>query len=290
MWERQPQNKLTTDLRQVWFPGNHGNCGGGWEDQGMSNITLAWMMDQLASIGVEFDPASLDRIIDNTFDFYEKEGVDGERKGIAPAPKWAVDEIYRRNRPVRPWSLGAIMRTTGVLTWLGGNTLRTPGMYRQTDPDTEQDKGTFLRDTNERIHSSVRIRLACDGLGLNDRGKWNCRALSQWRMKRIASRHRPPPSWEQNGRYDRRRSTSRRSMGGSAGADADRWIWEYAGSDREAPKQRVMIEEPIGPYERHLLNVTAGRPSVYEYAERKASGRRSRRSRAYQDDMDVDYR
>lgn len=41
VWERLPENKYTTDLRQVWFPGNHGNCGGGWEDQGMSNITLA---------------------------------------------------------------------------------------------------------------------------------------------------------------------------------------------------------------------------------------------------------
>ncbi|KAF4338573.1 peptidoglycan binding domain protein [Fusarium beomiforme] len=43
VWERLPENKYTTDLRQVWFPGNHGNCGGGWEDQGMSNITLAFL-------------------------------------------------------------------------------------------------------------------------------------------------------------------------------------------------------------------------------------------------------
>ncbi|OAQ98385.1 hypothetical protein LLEC1_07197 [Akanthomyces lecanii] len=41
VWERRPENKLTTDLRQVWFPGTHGNCGGGVEDIGMANITLA---------------------------------------------------------------------------------------------------------------------------------------------------------------------------------------------------------------------------------------------------------
>lgn len=47
VWERRPQNKSTTDLRQVWFPGNHGNCGGGWEDQNMSNITLACKLPPL---------------------------------------------------------------------------------------------------------------------------------------------------------------------------------------------------------------------------------------------------
>lgn len=41
VWERLEENRLTTDLRQVWFPGNHGNIGGGWDDQGMADITLA---------------------------------------------------------------------------------------------------------------------------------------------------------------------------------------------------------------------------------------------------------
>jgi hypothetical protein len=31
----------TTNLKQVWFPGNHGNVGGGWHDQQISDITLA---------------------------------------------------------------------------------------------------------------------------------------------------------------------------------------------------------------------------------------------------------
>ena len=40
VWERRPENK-DTDLRQVWFPGNHGNVGGGWADQGIANLSLA---------------------------------------------------------------------------------------------------------------------------------------------------------------------------------------------------------------------------------------------------------
>ena len=41
IWERRPENQKATDLRQVWFPGNHGNIGGGWQDAGVANMSLA---------------------------------------------------------------------------------------------------------------------------------------------------------------------------------------------------------------------------------------------------------
>ncbi|KAL2195356.1 hypothetical protein P885DRAFT_40296 [Corynascus similis CBS 632.67] len=53
LWERLPGS--TTNLKQVWFPGNHGNVGGGWHDQQMADITLAWMCDQLSTLGLEFN-------------------------------------------------------------------------------------------------------------------------------------------------------------------------------------------------------------------------------------------
>lgn len=40
LWEKAPENKVTY-LKQVWFPGSHGDCGGGNHDQQMANITLA---------------------------------------------------------------------------------------------------------------------------------------------------------------------------------------------------------------------------------------------------------
>ena len=43
VWERTNMQKTTIDLRQVWFPGAHSNVGGGYDDQGMANITLAWV-------------------------------------------------------------------------------------------------------------------------------------------------------------------------------------------------------------------------------------------------------
>lgn len=41
VWERCADNQRSTDLRQVWFPGNHGNIGGGWPDQGIANMSMA---------------------------------------------------------------------------------------------------------------------------------------------------------------------------------------------------------------------------------------------------------
>jgi hypothetical protein len=42
VWERNNSDKSLTDLRQVWFPGSHANVGGGWPDQEVANISLAW--------------------------------------------------------------------------------------------------------------------------------------------------------------------------------------------------------------------------------------------------------
>lgn len=55
----------------------------------------------------------------------------------------------------------------------------------------------------------------------------------------------------------------------------ERWIWEYVGSVADAPtdvKQRIMVEEPLGPYERFLLNQVGGDPNVYDFAENKELG------------------
>ncbi|KAG5962932.1 hypothetical protein E4U58_003724 [Claviceps cyperi] len=147
-------------------------------------------MDQFASIGVEFDLPSLKRIIEHTDDFYEfadaqsgakKEKMTNRRRKHV---QWASDAIYERNRPFRPWSLGAIQKASGLLFSISGHTARTPGMYRQVDPKTSQSRDKFLQNTNERVRSSVRVRLACQGLGLNDRETWTCAALADWKLKR----------------------------------------------------------------------------------------------------------
>ncbi|KAL7935988.1 hypothetical protein V8C35DRAFT_296556 [Trichoderma chlorosporum] len=259
VWERLPENRLTTDLRQVWFPGNHGNCGGGWPDQEAANASLAWMMDQMASVGVEFDLSCLERVAQKTIGYFESQQT-VKKKG----PKWAVDPIYSSNQPVRPWALGSIHKADEFLYKLVGFEDRTPGLYKRTDPKTDRDTNIFLQDTNERIHSSARVRLACKGLGLDDKAVWSCPSLASWQLKHTDATFEDPiphrPSWWQ-GPPDE---------SGVNEQQAGRWIWEYAGPKASAPtdpKQRIMIEEPLGPYERYLLQLSEGTPNVYLFAE-----------------------
>lgn len=48
------------DLKQVWFPGDHGDVGGGHPQTGLSDGALQWMIDEAsAAVGLEFDPAAL---------------------------------------------------------------------------------------------------------------------------------------------------------------------------------------------------------------------------------------
>ncbi len=44
VWERANISKSRVDLRQVWVPGAHANAGGGYDDQEIANIALAWFV------------------------------------------------------------------------------------------------------------------------------------------------------------------------------------------------------------------------------------------------------
>ena len=39
-------------VRQVWFPGVHGDVGGGYAQAGLSDVALAWMMDEATACGL----------------------------------------------------------------------------------------------------------------------------------------------------------------------------------------------------------------------------------------------
>lgn len=232
IWERLSSNGGATDLRQVWFPGTHSNVGGGKADQGLADVSIAWMMDQLASVGVAFDDGCLDRLYNQTAQAYNNP------KRSKLARKWAADAIYTVNRPQRPWGLGEMVKDVSlVVSLLMGWKMRTPGLYQKKDPDTK--KWVPLSDTDERVHSSVRVRTACRGLGINDCGVWKNNAMKRnWTLKQVES-------------------------GEAAGAV---WYWEYKGTEEEAPPTKVIPEEPLGPYQRYFLQLSGGNPNVYEWA------------------------
>ncbi|GAW24819.1 hypothetical protein ANO14919_144130 [Xylariales sp. No.14919] len=286
LWERQEQD--TSDLRQVWFPGSHANIGGGWPDQGIANTTLAWMMDQLSSVGCEFRLNALERAFKTTMKYYtDQEPERALHAGKHKSLNWAEKYIYESNKPIRPWALQSIQSATGPLYNLLGGVPRAPGLYKKINPKNGRPLPEYLQDTNERIHSSVRVRLACEGLGLNDSGVWFCPSLLRyWRPQRVPQQFFDPVSraaeWgpasssgqpetepDQITRTTRANAASAESSQILSQDPSERWVWEYIGPESTAPIIRMMVEENLGPYEQRLLKLTAGKVHVYKYAEKK---------------------
>ena len=51
LWQQNPAAQANGQvLRQVWFAGAHSNVGGGYDEHGLSDITLAWMAGQVADM------------------------------------------------------------------------------------------------------------------------------------------------------------------------------------------------------------------------------------------------
>ena len=95
LWTSQPNPGQT--LEQVWFTGVHCDVGGSYPDDpdgtALADITLAWMMDKAAALGVTFD-------------------ADVQKKYSLPAdPTWALDQkheswnaawAFPKSRPIAP--------------------------------------------------------------------------------------------------------------------------------------------------------------------------------------------
>ncbi|KAJ5287347.1 hypothetical protein N7478_003033 [Penicillium angulare] len=250
IWERPDDVK--TDLRQVWFCGAHSNVGGGLPDQELANITMAWMMDQLTSIGVAFYDDTIDKLFEKSVHYYYKHPYgsspdDSKSENWRP---WADKSVYEEHKPVRPWGLGEIVQPATGLYRLAGRTTRTPGQYCRIDPETGLPTSRFLSNTNEGIHRSVRIRLDLHGLGFDDEERYRCKALLKkgpWeltRVRKVVSRK----TEDAYGDFDKVVEK----------IDEDRWGWAFMGPAQEAPPQGILMEEPLGTYEKRLLRLNKG--------------------------------
>jgi uncharacterized protein (DUF2235 family) len=60
-----PPDSGPRDLKQVWFPGVHGDVGGGYPeaDSGLSKIALRWMLKEAIGAGLLVNPERMDRIL-----------------------------------------------------------------------------------------------------------------------------------------------------------------------------------------------------------------------------------
>src|SRR5262249_10917406 len=55
LWQ-YPNHRHFKHIEQVWFPGVHSNIGGSYEDRGISDRTLFWMLSriELKNVGLKF--------------------------------------------------------------------------------------------------------------------------------------------------------------------------------------------------------------------------------------------
>ena len=155
LWEKGPDNERT-NLKQVWFPGVHSNVGGGYEDQDLANITLAWMMSRLEPF-IDFRPDFILGCYEDNKAYYKSSG-----------------------QRTRWWSFGELYNSVTGIYFLAGTKVRTPGNYYRTDPYTGRMTTKHLKNTNEYIHASVRSRLGLGGPSFQDRGVYEPRALQNW--------------------------------------------------------------------------------------------------------------
>lgn len=182
----------TTNLKQCWFPGAHSNVGGSYEDYGMANITLAWMMDQLSGNArkpsqvfepldwIKFDDAFIDMCFRQTTNFYTSTH-DGDDYG-----GWAMGKVYDSN--TFPQSLT-------------GSRVRTPGRYQRADYVTAKCAGKPLLNSNEVVHSSVRARLDLGGRGVEPK-EWY-QMVSEWVWRLITFQKGPKRYKPQRAAYGR---------------------------------------------------------------------------------------
>jgi hypothetical protein len=209
------------------------------------------MMDQLASIGVAFQDEFIEHIFQKNVDYYENPPNSVARKATK---QWAIKSVYDKHKPVRPWGLGKLYESENGIWKLAGSGRRTPGLNKRANPDSGLPTNIPMEDTNERIHSSVRVRLDLDGLDLDDKKVYACPALLKdglWRLSQVRMKIEDPIPWNATWGPGAPPPTSQ--------PDDLRWVWEYVGPDDEdAPLERFMVEERLGPYERKLLLMNKG--------------------------------
>lgn len=156
IWEKPDGQDWPRLLKQTWFAGVHSDVGGSYPDTDLANLTLAWMISQLETL-LDFDQGYVVR------QFRE-----------------AMERQRRQGLAVRPWGMGEIHDSMTFFFRLGGAVTRTPDEYLEINPVTLQRTDQLLKNTNEHVHSSVRVRMGQKDTGYGEKGYYNPNALKGW--------------------------------------------------------------------------------------------------------------
>ena len=258
------------------------------------------MCDQLSSVGVEFSKKRMTDIFKEAlgygavhpFPYVPKTFPAWFRSWFSSVPPkpWAHPDLCEYSSHVkrdkaectcksthpeadlnytfRPWGLGQVRAApAGIQTW-AGTAVRKPGHFMRQDPQKNTATVYPLEYTNERIHSSVRVRLASQGLGNDDRGTWECDSMKDeagrplWRLERGAAIDGSELIIGEN----------EDDIYAVKSGDND-WKWVFSGETKGEGKQmlpqmNVLPEEPLNGYwERYLLQMSVGKNDVWRWAQ-----------------------
>lgn len=88
LWNEQ--TGADTRIKQVWFAGVHSNVGGGYPKQGMSLVTLDWMMAEATKAGLRFNRKDADFVHEH-HDVHDK--LYDSRAGLALYYRWSPRDL-----------------------------------------------------------------------------------------------------------------------------------------------------------------------------------------------------
>lgn len=194
VWEQPhppPPPAHLKSLAQAWFPGVHSNIGGagGYDDQSLANDTLAWMLAHLQTPDasddgrplLDFDNAYLDWIFAlNVAHCNNTPSVGGYRGWALGKMDETLTTAYSFVGDVKPWA--------GWENWRDwahpGDLARTPGRYGSYTAKSGRKTRSERRlvGSNETVHPSARVRVACGGKGLDDEGAYFPRGLEGFKI------------------------------------------------------------------------------------------------------------
>ncbi|KAK5138546.1 hypothetical protein LTR08_000134 [Meristemomyces frigidus] len=243
VWERK--DGCTSNLQQVWFPGAHSNVGGAYDDTGMSDISLAWMMDQLSG-----------NSMDHSEDFRACDWLQFDDDYAAASYDCASNwREQHKKAPYVGWGRGKVYDSNTFLQTLLGQKTRVPGQYHRTIYRTGKTSlNTPLLDhTNEQIHSSVRARIDMGARGIEPEPifVWLWRQVTGRgpRLYQPQRRDGPLHDWRLVDGHPSHHNPNWDLNMSPGGLEEIQWVFKGNGE----VASRIMPEAKLGKYERLLL-------------------------------------
>ncbi|KAF2148567.1 hypothetical protein K461DRAFT_283020 [Myriangium duriaei CBS 260.36] len=261
VWER-PEG-CTTNLKQVWFAGAHSNIGSAYSDIASGNLTLAWMMDHLAGDELRRDSPT---------DWNHEQWLQFDIDFLKEQRLINLDWQKREGGGHRRWGLGTIYNSLTFPQVLAGWRTRKPGRTHPVRYDKDYtDTTRLLRNTNERIHASVRIRTIRAGPFYEPDPDANLPSKITFKvMNAIATiiqkiagrggniyydpmRGGPLRDWELKDGFKHHDKYSINVMDSRDLGTGQPPYWQYTGNDPLLKDGTTMPEDELGTFERVVL-------------------------------------